>query len=355
MRAGKLAGAVEKRSVLKLTGAKGTEPAQVVCSYLPEGECLVMAADQTGLFGTAQTKELRIGALFDRVGGKLAAQGAEEEAFIVSLSAVPGMDEAELKQITGMIAKAAGCRGITDYTIHAQTRYEPEESGAAVQLVLTGSGVGKAAVQPALEDGGAGKVAAQPVTGGDAVKTPENPVHLPGTGGMQIVMAGYAALEATAVLISEKRELLAGRLSEGYLSEGLAKARQTDVREAARIAVQAGALVKTAGEGGIFTALWELGEHLDCGMDIALRDILLLQETIEVCEVLDVNPYLLASGGCILAVTEDAERLLERYRAAGIAAAVIGSLKDGHDRVLRNGEEERFLEPFRSEELYRVL
>lgn len=328
MQAGKLAEAAEKRSVLKRIGAKGTEPAQAVCSPLSEGGCLVIASDQASLFGNGETRRLRVGALIDRVCGKLAAQGVETAAFIFSLSASPDTDEAELKRVSGMIADAAADRGIAGYTIHAQIRYEPEKSGAALQLTLTGSGAENAA---------------------------ENPASLSAAAGRQIVMAGYAALEATAVLISEKRELLSRRLSGGYLSEGLAKAERTDVREAARIAVQAGALVKTAGEGGIFTALWELGEHLECGMDIALRDILLLQETIEVCEVLDVSPYLLASGGCILAVTDDAERLLERYRAAGIAAAVIGGLKNGRGRVLCNGEEERFLEPFRAEELYRVL
>lgn len=328
MKAGKLAGAVEKRSVLKRTGAKGTEPAWVVRSPLPGGECLVMATDQTELFGTEQTRLLRIGALLDRVRGELAAQGAEASAFIVSLSAAPDTDEAELKQLAGMIADAAGCRGIADYTIHARIRFEPAEARGTVQMTFTGSGVGKTAVHRA---------------------------PVPAADGMQVVMAGYAAMEATAVLISEKRELLSGRLARAYLDEGLAKAKRTDVCEAARIAVQLGALVKTAGEGGIFSALWELGAYLDCGMDIALRDILLLQETIEVCEALDVNPYLLASGGCVLAVTQDAKQLVSRYRASGIAAAVIGSLKDGRDRVLHNGEEERFLEPFRSEELYRVL
>ncbi len=338
MKAGKLPGVVESRSVFMFTGERGVEPASAVHGAVQDGRCMVMATDQTGIFGTVQTQALRIGVLFDRVCGKLAAYGAEGEVFTASLSLPPGFGEAELKKLAELIAQAADSRGITAYSVHVQTRYEPEGKAGAVQLSLAGAGNGRRVEE---------------IRGGIARDRGKEEIF---SGyGKSVVMAGYAALEATSVLISEKQEVLSGRLAAGYLAQGLAKASRTDVREAARIAVQAGALVKIAGEGGIFGALWEIGEYFDCGMDIILRDILLLQETIEVCEVLDVNPYLLTSGGCLLAVTKDAQALLGAYREAGIAAATIGVLKEGRDRVIHNEWEERFLEPFRAEELYRVL
>lgn len=331
MKAGKLPGVVENRSVFMLAGGQGMEPAGIACGAVRDGRRMVMATDQAGIFGTEQTQALRVGVLFDRVCGKLAASGADGEVFTAGLSLPPGSKEAKLKKLAALIAQAAESRGITAYSVNVQTRYEPGDGAGAVQLSLAGAGMAAAGL---WNDGKKEKFS----------KT-----------GKSVVMAGYAALEATAVLISEKQEALSRRLAASYLAQGLAKASQTDVRQAARIAVQAGALVKTAGEGGVFGALWEIGEYFDCGMDIILRDILLLQETIEVCEVLDVNPYLLAAGGCLLALTEDAPALLSAYREAGIAAAAIGVLKEGRDRVVHNEWEERFLEPFRAEELYRVL
>lgn len=169
-----------------------------------------------------------------------------------------------------------------------------------------------------------------------------------------VVMAGPAALEGTQVLIAARREQLERRLSARYLAEGLCRAEETDVRRAVFLARSRGAVVKLPGEGGIFSALWELGEFFSCGLRLGLREILLRQETIEVCELLDINPYLMFSGGCVLAVTGKPEELLAAYRENGIPAALLGTLCPGGDRVLENGEERRFLEPFRGDELYRA-
>lgn len=352
MKAGKLPGVVEERSVFMFPGGKGMEPAEVARGTGADGRFMAAATDQTGIFGTEQTQALRVGMLFDRVCAKLAAQGARAEVFNASLSLPPAASEASLKKLAALVAQAAKRRDITAYSVQVQTRYEPEGGAGAVQLVLTGAGSAKGAEDfPGILGYALSRA-------GDLKPDPSGrtPLKLPaGDNALSVVMAGYAALEATAVLISEKQESLSGRLAASYLAQGLKKASRTDVREAARIAAQAGALAKIAGEGGVFGALWEIGEYFDCGMDIILRDILLLQETIEVCEILDVNPYLLASGGCLLAVTGDAQALLARYRDAGIAAAAIGILKEGRDRVIHNEWEERFLEPFRAEELYRVL
>lgn len=338
MNAGKLPGVVENRSVFMFAKGRGMEPAGVARGAVRDGRCMVMATDQTGVFGTEQTQALRIGVLFDRVCGKLAAQGAEGEVFTASLSLPPGLAEGNLKKLAAMIAQAAESREIAAYSVHVQTRYEHSEHAGVVQLSLAGAGSSRVVGESRAGFSGNGEE-----------REAFSPI------GKSVVMVGYAALEATAMLISEKLEVLSNRLAPGYLAQGLAKASRTDLREAAQVAVKAGALVKIAGEGGVFGALWEIGEYFDCGMDIILRDLLILQETIEVCEVLDVNPYLLASGGCLFAITQDARELVARYHKAGIEAAVVGELKEGRDRVIHNEWEERFLEPFRAEELYQVL
>ena len=89
-------------------------------------------------------------------------------------------------------------------------------------------------------------------------------------------------------------------------------------------------------------------------MVVHTHKIPIRQETIEVCEIVDVNPYQMLSAGSILAVTSQPQELLAAYQKAGIPAAEIGILTKGHDRVLPNGEDTRYLEPFRGDEIYKA-
>ena len=44
----------------------------------------------------------------------------------------------------------------------------------------------------------------------------------------------------------------------------------------------------------------------------------------------------------------------QQLKDAGIPAALIGSMTEGNDRILRNGEEIRYLDRPKPDELYRV-
>ncbi|HPU63013.1 MAG TPA: hydrogenase maturation factor, partial [Mobilitalea sp.] len=76
---------------------------------------------------------------------------------------------------------------------------------------------------------------------------------------------------------------------------------------------------------------------------------------VEICEFFDINPYMLISGGCLLIVTDRGNLLTDRLIAEGIPATVIGRITEGNDRILLNGEERRFLEPPKADELYKVI
>lgn len=108
-------------------------------------------------------------------------------------------------------------------------------------------------------------------------------------------------------------------------------------------------------EGGIFGALWEMAEASGVGLEIDLKRIPLLQETVEICEFFDVNPYELISSGCMLMAAEDGNTLVRELEKAGIPAVVIGKATAGNDRIIVNEEERRFLEPPKTDELYKVV
>ena len=97
------------------------------------------------------------------------------------------------------------------------------------------------------------------------------------------------------------------------------------------------------GTGGVYAALWELGEALGCGLRVRHEDIPVLQETIEVSNLLDFNPYMLDSSDCMLIVTDGVEDLIGELDGYRIPATEIGNLTSDLKRVIINGENERYL------------
>ena len=96
--------------------------------------------------------------------------------------------------------------------------------------------------------------------------------------------------------------------------------------------------------GGILSGLWKMAEASGVGMDVDLRRIPIRQETIEVCERLDVDPYKLETKGSVLIGTAQGDVLVRELEAHGIHAAVIGYADSGNDRLLHSGEITRYLE-----------
>lgn len=108
-----------------------------------------------------------------------------------------------------------------------------------------------------------------------------------------------------------------------------------------------------ASEGGIFATLWELAEGAGVGLTIDLKKLPLRQETVEVCEYCNVNPYELLSGGCLVMTTEDGQTLVTALEEAGIPAATVGKVTDSKDRILVNEDEVRYMDKPKQDEIYR--
>ena len=101
-------------------------------------------------------------------------------------------------------------------------------------------------------------------------------------------------------------------------------------------------------------ALWEMAAGSKVGLDIDLKKIPIRQETVEVCEALGLNPYILMSSGSMMIAVPDGYGLVRKLNQAGIHAAVVGKATAGNDRILRNGEETRYLDKPQSDELYKI-
>lgn len=174
--------------------------------------------------------------------------------------------------------------------------------------------------------------------------------------GLDLVMTKHCGLGGTTLLAGHFTEELTKKYPKRFIERAAELLSETEKNEEAYVAVADGAAyVHAAAEGGVFGALWELAEFAQCGLDIDLPAIPILQETVEICEYFDVNPYQLRTEGVFLILTERGGRLCEALAEQGIPAAVIGKTVPGLDRAVRNGEEVRYLEPNRVEEYERVM
>ncbi|MBO5657534.1 MAG: hydrogenase maturation factor, partial [Agathobacter sp.] len=108
-------------------------------------------------------------------------------------------------------------------------------------------------------------------------------------------------------------------------------------------------------EGGVFGALCEMAQAANVGLTIELKKIPVRQETIEISEFFDINPYKMLSTGSLLMGTEDGNALVLALEAIGVPAVVIGKATDSNDKVLVNEDERRFLETTQTDELYKAL
>lgn len=222
---------------------------------------------------------------------------------------------------------------------------QAEEICAAFHVEIIGGHTEVAAKisEPFLTVTGIGKRKGSALPNGQTVKP-----------GQDVVISKWIGLEGTVRLAKEGREALLTRYPVGMIDEADAFERFLSIVPDAAIAVRSGVCgMHDVSQGGIFGALWEMAEQAGVGLEIDLRELPLRQETVEICEFYDLNPYELLSGGALLMTAEDGTVLVSALEKEGIPAIIVGKTTAGNDRVLYNGEEKRFLEPPKSDQIYK--
>ncbi|MDK2808226.1 MAG: hydrogenase expression/formation protein HypE [Clostridiales bacterium] len=172
----------------------------------------------------------------------------------------------------------------------------------------------------------------------------------------ELVMTRWAGAEGAAILVTDRFEDLRKKYPSDFLEEILDTPEDTSVWEAAKIGYEhhVSAMHDVAGSG-VFGALWELAQAYQVGFEVDLKKIPIRQETIEICEFFELNPYLLTARGCLLMVCDHGNEMVQTLERAGIKAAVIGRITQSQDKIIRNDEELRHLEPPREDELYKAF
>lgn len=160
-----------------------------------------------------------------------------------------------------------------------------------------------------------------------------------------IVFAGHVGMDGMLRITEEKEQELKTRFAPVFMKQIKSYGQQIFAPKEIEAAKAGGAfVVRQVADGGILAALWNLALELEQGLDLDMKKISILQETIEVCEHFRLNPYQMISTGSFLAVTDNGEVLADALNNQGITAAVIGQTTDNNDKILRNGEEMRYID-----------
>lgn len=248
--------------------------------------------------------------VIQKCANNLAAGGAWPDSVLVTLLLPENIQENEIREL--MEEGAEKCRELNLDMVGGQTRVTASVNLPAAVV----TGVGRA---------GRGR-------------------HNEIAPGQEVVLSKWIGLQGTAVLAKRHEEKLLERYPAYLVREAQGFDRYLSVLLEADAAWRAGAsAMHDASEGGIFGALWELAEGAGVGLDIDLRKLPLRQETVEVCECCNVNPYELMAGGCLVMTANDGFGLVRALEAAGIPAAAVGKVTAGKERVLHNGEEKRYM------------
>ena len=187
-------------------------------------------------------------------------------------------------------------------------------------------------------------------------KTEDKEHIIPLHAGQEIIMTKWMGLSGTSSLAIENEEQLLTKYPTFFIKEAQSYEKYYSIIPEAATAVKSGvSAMHDVSGGGVFGALWELAENAGVGLIVSLKKIPVKQETIEICEFFDLNPYELRADGSLLAVTDDGDELIRKLKKQGISASVIGKITDGNDRIVMNEDETRFLEPPRTDELLKVL
>ena len=155
--------------------------------------------------------------------------------------------------------------------------------------------------------------------------------------------------------LEEQEAELSQRFVPAFLRQTKALKRELCPLAALKAAVPYVSAMQQIGSGGILAALWELSEAVGAGFQVAMEQMTICQETVEICEYYRLNPYQMTSAGAVLMVTNEAQQLLHLLEKEGVRAVRLGMIRDGNARVITSGEEVRYLDRPAADELARWM
>ncbi|MBD9340768.1 MAG: hypothetical protein EGQ54_08405 [[Ruminococcus] lactaris] len=281
-----------------------------------------------------------------KAAGELASQKVMAEGISIHAILPEQMQEEDVKHLTDIVGELCKKMNLEICQIQVET------SSFVTQMVVTATVVGEkkstAIREQEMTVTGEQKPAAVREQERTDVSEEKQTVA-----GQELLLCGYAGLEGTLRILDESEEELGTRFVPAFLEKAKLLREKLVLPDQILSVKEQVSDIRQIGSGGILAALWELGEELQTGFDIDFSKIALKQETVEICEFYQLNPYLMTSAGSFLLVTGQSEEVIAYLAEQGVSAVRLGCMKDQNARVIKNGEETRYLDRPAADELAR--
>lgn len=246
----------------------------------------------------------------------IAASGGIPE-WLTSVLFVPSEFEAAIDTITAQIDTAARDVGVS--IVGGHTEYDPARSTPLLVLTCLG--------------------------------TTDRYIPTSGTRpGDKLIMTKSAGVEATAILASDFRDLVAQEVSNADIEQALTYYDDISILPEAKLLSSFATAMHDPTEGGVVDGLLELATAADVSIDVDRDTIPIRKETARLCAAVGIDPLrTFGSGALIAAVPADAtDEATERLADAGIQNAIVGTVTDPTGPRLRI-DGETYDQPVRDE------
>lgn len=182
------------------------------------------------------------------------------------------------------------------------------------------------------------------------------------TEGNDIVFIGYAGTLGTNMIICDNHEKLLKRFDGMYVENALFNSDDFSAFEVINELINCGNTkdnsiyyIHDVSFGGIYSALWQLGKWSGRGFMIDNKKISLRQETIELCEFFDINPYLIDGTGGLLIICNNGYKIVEQLDKKKKTASVIGQITTGKACLVKVSDDDiRTLSPVAGDDVLKI-
>lgn len=259
----------------------------------------------------------RVGTLGVYVASNDVAASGADPRWLTNVLFLPDDDPTTLSGIVSQVDEAATAAGVAIVGGHAE--YDPTRDRPLLSLTCMGL------ADEFVSSGGAEV--------GDAV-----------------VLTKGAAIEGTAILATDFRERLAGRVPDATLDAAAGFFDDVSVVADGRVLREYATAMHDPTEGGLVDGLVEMATASGTTFEIDGGAVPVREETVVLCDAMGVDPFRIFGSGALVATVPQAgvEAALADLRDAGIEAAVVGEVSADAGVPLRI-DDEAFDGPVRDE------
>ncbi|KXB05786.1 hypothetical protein AKJ52_03060 [candidate division MSBL1 archaeon SCGC-AAA382C18] len=255
----------------------------------------------------------------------VAAMGASPKWYLINLFLPKGSKRSDLKKIVEGVQK--GCEEMDISLVGGHTEVTP----GLERTLVSGAMIGTAPKNR--------WVSASDAQAGD-----------------KIIITKTAAIEGTYILALDREEVLKKELDESLIQKAQNFRQKISIVTEAITATKSGEVhaMHDVTEGGLLGGLHELADASGKGFSINSNDIPVAEETQEICEYFNIDPFRTISSGTLIICTplEDSSKIIKSLKKEDIKASEIGEIVDEKEVREMDGEPIEFPE---QDELWKVF